>query len=439
MTGASLAGALIERGLDPAELAGKEALFTAVVETFSMVRGGAPEQAFWIPGRLEVFGKHTDYAGGRTLVCALPRGFALVAAARPDRTVRVTDAWRGEKVTVDPLVPGAPRAGWGRYVDVAVRRLARNFPGCAFGAEIVLASDLPSSGGMSSSSALVIAIAACLCAIGDARRHPAWKRNLRSSLDIAAYFACIENGRRFASLDGDAGVGTHGGSEDHAAIIEGRPDMLSAFAFVPPRAVDVAPAPDAWRFVLATSAVSANKTGAAQTPYNRLAAGAGALLGLWNGASTNPPVVSLAAALASNGGAANRLRGLVRESSIAEWPVEALDRRLEHFIREDGRVPRAIEAFRRRDAETLGAISRESQADAEHLLGNQTPETVALAKRARERGAFAACSFGAGFGGSVWALAPAAEADAFAKAWDKSAFVARPGLPLTSLTPDRRG
>ena len=38
------------------------------------------------------------------------------------------------------------------------------------------------------------------------------------------------------------------------------------------------------------------------------------------------------------------------------------------------------------------------------LLGNQVPETIALARAALAHGAFAACSFGAGFGGSVWAL-----------------------------------
>ena len=40
-----------------------------------------------------------------------------------------------------------------------------------------------------------------------------------------------------------------------------------------------------------------------------------------------------------------------------------------------------------------------------------------MAKLAREHGAFASSSFGAGFGGSVWALVPAAEAAAFGERW----------------------
>ena len=58
----------------------------------------------------------------------------------------------------------------------------------------------------------------------------------------------------------------------------------------------------------------------------------------------------------------------------------------------------------RRDTAALGDLSAESQADAETLLDNQVQETVELVASARRLGAFASSSFGAGFGGSVWAL-----------------------------------
>ena len=47
----------------------------------------SPRSAFFVPGRIEVLGKHTDYAGGRSLLCAAEQGFCLVAAAqeRPAR------------------------------------------------------------------------------------------------------------------------------------------------------------------------------------------------------------------------------------------------------------------------------------------------------------------------------------------------------------------
>jgi len=434
MTGAALTEALIAAGLDPEERAGKQTLFSSVVDAYAARCARAPERAWWVPGRIEVFGKHTDYAGGRTLVCPVPRGFAIVAGARTDRVVTVTDAPRGESVTLTAADAATAQTGWRHYVEVAVRRLARNFPGCAFGADIVLASDLPPASGMSSSSALVVAVATALVAIADVRHQRTWQANIRTPLDTAAYYACIENGRRFGALEGDAGVGTHGGSEDHAAIVEGRAGMVSAFAFVPPRALDVATVPPDWRFVLAASGVRASKTGDAQSKYNRLSAGAGALLALWNVNNRGPAAVSLSDALASQSDAADRLRDLARRSSLPEWTQMDLQYRLDHFIAEDARILPAVDAFRRSDAATLTTLADESQRDAEELLFNQVTETIAVARAARKHGAFAATSFGAGFGGSVWALIAADDALTFAHRWHRDAFVARPGPPLADLS-----
>jgi len=49
----------------------------------------------------------------------------------------------------------------------------------------------------------------------------------------------------------------------------------------------------------------------------------------------------------------------------------------------------------------IGVLIDRSQDGAERLLGNQVPETIALARLARDLGAVAASAFGAGFGGSV--------------------------------------
>ncbi len=281
---------------------------------------------------------------------------------------------------------------------------------------------------MSSSSALVVAIAAALVRVGAIDERPQWRANISGTLEAAGYFACIENGLTFGTLKGDAGVGTHGGSEDHAAILAGTPGHLSAFAFVPMRAIGRVGMPGHWRFVLAPSAVRSAKTGSAQGAYNRLARGTQVLLEIWNEA--HPSAASLGAALAS--GSLDTLRQLVRESAIDGWPPDVLTRRLDHFIAEDHRVPDALDAFGGADVARLTALSEASQADAETVLGNQVPETIALARAARERGAFAACSFGAGFGGSVWALVDRDAGD-FAERWHPGAFVARPGPPLTRV------
>jgi galactokinase len=50
-------------------------------------------------------------------------------------------------------------------------------------------------------------------------------------------------------------------------------------------------------------------------------------------------------------------------------------------------------------------------------LANQVPETIYLARRARELGAVAASAFGAGFGGAVWAMIRASDAEGFVARW----------------------
>ena len=430
MNAQALVEELIDRGLDPAEREAKQSLFSAVVETWRIARGDTPQYAWWVPGRLEVFGKHTDYAGGRALVAAAPRGFAVLASPRDDRTVRVVDAWRGDTLELGAATPAAAAArseqltGWRHYVDVVACRLAKNFPRQEFGADIVIASDLPPAAGMSSSSALLIGITEALGRIGGIAKTPEWKLNIRSPLDAASYYACIENGRSFGGLTGDAGVGTHGGSEDHAAILTGLPRRVLAFAFVPSRALGAARVPDDWHFFVATCGVKVNKTGGARDAYNKLSADAAALLDLWNARGANGPrAISLAAAL-ERPGAADALREM----------SGPLVNRLDHFIREDARIPQAMEAFDRADKDALARLSRESQSDADRLLGNQIRETVTLASAARKAGAFAACSFGAGFGGAVWALVEGSQAGKFAKQWGRDAFAVRPGPSLTDLT-----
>jgi galactokinase len=115
-------------------------------------------------------------------------------------------------------------------------------------------------------------------------------------------------------------------------------------------------------------------------------------------------------------------------------------------VGEDARVPQALEAVRRADAALLGELALGSQRDADALLGNQIAETNALAELARVSGAFASCAFGAGFGGSVWALTASDEAEAFGARWLTaylarfpqhtlaSWFAARPGPALIEFT-----
>jgi galactokinase len=394
--------------------------------------GGNVFDVWWTPGRLEVFGTHTDYAGGRSLVCAVPRGMLLAARRRTDSRVVVTDAASGESVSIEPGSDPSTFSGWRRYVAVVVDRLSRNFPGAVRGCEIAFESTLARASGMSSSSALVIALASALVSINDLAQRDAWTANIASPIDAAGYYACIENGRSFGGLAGTSGVGTHGGSEDHAAILTGRRGIVTAFRFAPMTRLQDVAVPAEWRFVVAPSNVRAEKTGPAQASYNRLADEVQVLLDLW--IAREAPASSLAHALRTDAAAADRLRDIVKTSGLPGAVIESLTRRLDHFVAEDAIVARAPAAFADGDRPLIGELSAASQAIAESLLRNQVAETVELARAARRLGAFAARSFGAGFGGSVWALLEDVRAaERFAAARHPQPFIKQPGPPHAAL------
>ncbi|HLN57685.1 MAG TPA: galactokinase, partial [Thermoanaerobaculia bacterium] len=92
--------------------------------------------------------------------------------------------------------------------------------------------------------------------------------------------------------------------------------------------------------------------------------------------------------------------------------------RFEQFLLESETiVPAAAEAVATADDAVLGAVVARSQSGAERLLGNQVLETSGLVASARARGAIAASAFGAGFGGSVWALVESDGAQGFRTDW----------------------
>jgi len=92
--------------------------------------------------------------------------------------------------------------------------------------------------------------------------------------------------------------------------------------------------------------------------------------------------------------------------------------RFEQFVIECTEIiPGVAQALAAGEADRIGALIDRSQDAAEQLLGNQVPETIALAHLARELGAVAASAFGAGFGGSVWALVRTDRAETFKSEW----------------------
>ena len=405
-----------------------------------------------VPGRVELVGKHVDYGGGRSLTCAVE--FAMRASARPltERVIRVRQRGSRDAVSL-PIGPSAEptKSRWSTYVAAVARRIGRDFPGATGGVEVRLSSSLPPAAGLSSSTALTIALARALVDATGLTSNRLFAEHAGSPIAFAEYVAAIETGAAHGPFPGDAGVGVRGGAQDHVAIMCAREGMVGQFSYIPAREEGWAPWPADHALCIGVSGVRASKTGNAQVAYNRAADAVRWLVCQWNG-MTYRNDATLAAAVASGPDAAERLGGIARGASAAAGaPVSAeyLVRRLDQFREEcETIVPGVADAFRARDLDRLGALVDRSQSLAELALENQLPETIHLARSARELGAVAASAFGAGFGGAVWAMVHAAGVDEFTAAWNRSftaAFPARarrssflvtkPGAPAGSGAP----
>jgi galactokinase len=420
----SLAAALEESGLSRPAATAKATLFARCCKTLEQMDGAQLDefQAYFVPGRIEVLGKHTDYAGGSSLVSAVERGFCLAAAPRNDSRMVVLDLARNESVTFSLSPEIVPRHGhWANYPMTVARRVIRNFPDGNRGVNVALVSDLPSASGMSSSSSLMVGIFFAWADVNQFWQHPDVPEELHDPLQLAGYLGTVENGQSFGRLTGDRGVGTFGGSEDHTAILCARPGFVSQYAYCPVRFQRHLAIPAGWTFAIASSGVVAAKTGAAQAQYNRAAQRAAAIAELWR-QRTGYDDPHLAAVLARGEDAARQLRELL-DHVPADGPfssAELVDR-FQHFVEENERIiPAAGDALAAGDLPGFGQLVDRSQHAAERWLGNQIPETIYLAAAARRCGAVAASAFGAGFGGSVWALVETDRVDRLLADWQQA-------------------
>lgn len=354
-----------------------------------------------MPGRIEFLGKHTDYAGGRSLVCATDQGISVTARELPEPVLRISDLVSGQQAEL-PLRPDLeiPRGEWVAYPATVVRRFARDFGALSTGLDLGFSSDLPQDAGLSSSGALIVSVALALADANRLQERAAWRDTLPDREALAGYLGAVENGRGFGSFPADGGVGTQGGSQDHTAILCSRPGKLLQYGWIPVRFEREVPFPPGYLLAVAVSGVEAAKTREAMSLYNRLAEDAAELLRVWRERSERDDP-TLFAALSSASDARARLAGWLDRHARRD----DLLARLKQFSEECFEIiPAVADALERGDLGALGKLVDRSQAGAEAGLQNQVPETVHLQRSARELGAVAASAFGAGFGGSVWAM-----------------------------------
>jgi galactokinase len=397
------------------------------------------------------------------------------------------------------------RGHWSQYLYNTWTRLRFNFPSCCFGKDqhtvIVFGSDLPAASGMSSSSAFVVGsyllardqqldekMEECgllpfgqltplggLAPRGDSVLGK-WKHTAEKEVtvrqetveqeislsfyeyvpstqvehldELYSYLGCCENGQALLCQNGHTlpgmkwgGVGTFGGSEDHAAILGCVKGHLSYFAFCPTQCKNVVLWNPKLAMVIASSGIEAEKTTAKLEEFNNavfMARAAHKTLSEFirnntaEGKRAGHRVEGLTLWQASN----LLMEILSREPSKPPFDIsnifdegrESRVRvRFEHLLHEMELLQGFLHHYAQKDYHQLQKCVQRSQHLTETLLKNTVPETRFLPACAVEEGAVAASAFGAGFGGSVYALIEAEKADNFANVWEQKYVEAFPG------------
>jgi galactokinase len=200
-----------------------------------------------VPGRVNLIGEHIDYLGYPVLPMAITRRIRLEFTPRTDRLIRISSMPYGQREfewIADP--PPWPSGDFGNYVKAAAQTVARRW-GIGTGFDGSISGNIPPAAGLSSSSALVTAVALALL-------------HLRGiTPDFSALMEVLPEGERY--------VGTRGGAMDHAVCLAGRTGCALRIDFNPV-AVHAEPIPPGWAFFVAHSLRRAEKSGAVRDQYN---------------------------------------------------------------------------------------------------------------------------------------------------------------------------
>ena len=336
------------------------------------------------PGRVNLIGEHIDYCGLSVFPMALRRGVRVAFQPRADRETRLVNRdprFAPSTFTVDATVPPAPAGDWSNYARAAAQALAARFPHLR-GVDALVESDLPIAAGLSSSSALVVAMALALLHANGAEVPP---------LELMEILA---RGERY--------VGTAGGGMDQSIILGAQAGCASRIDFHPIRLTHT-PVPADWRVIVAWSLVQAEKSGAARQAYNERPRQCDEARRLVAARLGQREDISYPALLAA--------APVAKLLDVAGTTLSAvLAKRFRHVVTEGARVRQAETAMARDDLAAFGLLLDASHQSLRDDYEVSHAELDLLVQLAREAGAAGARLTGAGFGGSIVAVCPAGRA-----------------------------
>lgn len=223
------------------------------------------------PGRINLMGRHIDHRGGGINVMATDKDQVFVSARRdddivnisnldptyPDRTFSISEtlslgtdeSWLSY-LSSDAVVKALQesRGDWSNYVKSAVIHAQFKIDYTLCGMDMVSTGNIPVAAGLSSSSAIVVAVMEALVAL--------------NCLNLTE--------REFIDLcgEGEWFVGSRGGSGDHAAMKCGQKDAIVHLGFKPFTIGSTQKFSDKYAVLVANSMLMAKKSEGSKDTFN---------------------------------------------------------------------------------------------------------------------------------------------------------------------------
>ncbi|MFE4665102.1 galactokinase [Streptomyces sp. NPDC056716] len=354
-----------------------------IADDFRALYGADPDGVWAAPGRVNLIGEHTDYNDGFVMPFALPHTTRAAVSRRTDGRLRLHSADIPDTgvidLDLDALAPGTDR-DWTAYPAGVVWAL-REAGHPVTGADIHLASTVPTGAGLSSSAALEVVVALALSDLYGLD-IPRWR--------LARLCQRAENvyvGAPTGIMDQTASACCEAG---HALFLDTRDLSVRQIPF------DLA-AEGLRLLVVDTRVKHAHSDG----EYGRRRAGCekgAALLGV--DALRDIPYDGLDAALARLGD-----EGDADDADDAD----EVRRLVRHVVTEDRRVERVVALLEAGRTREIGPVLTEGHASLRDDFRISCPELDTVVDSALAAGALGARMTGGGFGGSAIILAEATD------------------------------
>ncbi|ALV35236.1 galactokinase [Streptomyces sp. CdTB01] len=355
-----------------------------VREGFAALYGAEPEGVWSAPGRVNLIGEHTDYNDGFVMPFALPHTAVAALKRRTDGVLRLhsADVEGGVvELRLEDLAPETDR-NWTAYPAGVVWAL-REAGHAVTGADVHLASTVPSGAGLSSSAALEVVIALALndlFALGLQRWQLARLCQRAENVYVGAPTGIMDQTASACCEEG------------HALFLDTR-DLSQ-------RQIPFDLAAEGMRLLVVDTQV---KHAHSEGEYGKRRAGCergAALLGV--DALRDVPYAELGDALARLGDDEEAVR-LVR-----------------HVVTEDERVEKVVALLESGDTRAIGPVLVAGHASLRDDFRISCPELDLAVDTALAAGALGARMTGGGFGGSAIVLAEAADVETITKAVEEA-------------------